>query len=231
MATSVTAAHHFTWRHLYASMQAAQTPASKLRVVTPDKESSMSTFWQKEEFKQICSRELLTEKAADTEKTIALKEQERERYDFDPTMFYENRFWNRKLDGIVLNKNHQTLCTLEFKWSSDRNMDFLRVNEYEADEQHRSIIEALRAAAPEWTFEQINFVAGRRGAVVEDDFCNKLEKLNVQAGKKVKILLAHVQRICKAHDTVMRSYYQQIHCLGLTRRRRWKTLENKCMCK
>ena len=73
----------------------------------------------------------------------------------------------------------------------------------------RSIIEALRAAALAWTFDQINFVAGRRGAVVEDDFYNKLEKLNVQAGKKDKILLAHVQRICEVHDTVMQSYYQQ----------------------
>ena len=56
MATTVTAAHHFIWRHLYASMQAAQTPTNKLRFVTPDKESSMSTLWQKQEFKQICSR-------------------------------------------------------------------------------------------------------------------------------------------------------------------------------
>ena len=54
-------------------------------------------------------------------------------------------------------------------------------------------------------------MTGRRGAVVEDAFYNKLEKLNVQAGKRDKIRLAHVQRICKAHDTVMRSYYQQIH--------------------
>ena len=66
-------------------------------------------------------------------------------------------------------------------------------------------------AAPEWTFEQINFVAGRRGAVVEDDFCNKLERLSVQAGKKDKFLTAHVQRIGEAHDTVIRSYYQQIN--------------------
>ena len=51
----------------------------------------------------------------------------------------------------------------------------------------------------------------RRGAVVEDDFYNKLEKFNVQAGKKDKIPLVHVQRISKAHDTVMRSYYQEIH--------------------
>jgi len=90
MATTVTAAHHFIWRHLYASMQAAQTPASKRRFITPDKESSMSTLWQEEEFKQIYSRELLTEKAADIEKTIVVKEHERARYDFDPTMFYEN---------------------------------------------------------------------------------------------------------------------------------------------
>jgi len=49
-----------------------------------------------------------------------------------------------------------------------------------------------------------------RGAVAEDDFYNKLEKLNVKAGKRDKTLLAHVQRIYEAHDTVMRSYYQQI---------------------
>jgi len=55
----------------------------------------------------------------------------------------------------------------------------------------------------EWTFEQINFVAGRRGAVVENEFYDKLERLNVQAGENNKILAAHVQRICEAHDAVM----------------------------
>jgi len=167
-------------------------------------------LWQEEEFEQICRRELLTEKAAEIEKTISVKEHERERYNFDPTMFYENRFWNRRPDGIVINKNRRTLYTLEFKRPSDRNEDFLRVKEDEANEQRKSIIEALKTAAPEWTFGQMNFVAGRCGVVVEDDFFNKLEKLNIQAGKKDKILLAHMQRICEAHDTVMRSYYQQV---------------------
>jgi len=139
-----------------------------------------------------------------------VKEHERELYDFDTTMFYENRFLNRRPDGIVINKNHQTLYILEFKRSSDRNKDFLRVKEDEANEQHKSIIKTLKAAAPEWTSEQINFVAGRRGAVVEDDYYNKLQRLNVQAGEMDKILPAHVQRSCEAHDTVMRSYYQQI---------------------
>ena len=110
----------------------------------------------------------------------------------------------------MINKYHRTLYILEFKRPSDRYKDFLRVKEDEANEQHRSTVEALRAAAPEWTFEQINFVAGRRGAVVEDDFYNKLQRLNVQAGKRDKTLAAHVQHICEAHDTVTRSYYQQV---------------------
>jgi len=49
------------------------------------------------------------------EKTISMKEHERERHDFDPTTFYKNRFWNRRSDGIMINKNLQTLYILEFK--------------------------------------------------------------------------------------------------------------------
>jgi len=126
-------------------MQAAQKPAS----VTPDKESSMNTLWQEEEFEQICSRESLTETAVEIEKTISVKAHERERHDFDPKMFYENRFWNWRPDGILFNKNYPTLYILEFKRSSDRNEDFMEVKEDEANEQHKSIIEALKAAAPD----------------------------------------------------------------------------------
>jgi len=67
----------------------------------------------------------------------------------------------------------------------------------EANEQHKSIIKELKAAALEWTFEQINLVAGQRGAVVEDDFYNKLKRLSVQAGKRGKILAAHA--MCNAY--------------------------------
>jgi len=133
----------------------------------------------------------------------------------------------------VIDKNHRTLNILKFKQSSGRNEDLLGVKEDEANEQHTSIVKALKAATPEWTFEQMNFVARWCGGVVEDDFYNKLERLSVQAGKKTKILAAHVRRICKAHDTVIRSYYQQINGsgrLGLTRLRRWRTSENRCMC-
>ena len=126
-------------------------------------------------------------------------------------MFDENRFWSWRPDGIVMKKNHQTLYILKLKRSFEKNEGFLGAKEDEANEQHKSIIEALKAAALVCTFEQIDFVSERHGAVVEDDFYNKLERRSVQAGKKHKILLSHVQRICEAHDTVIRSYYQQIH--------------------
>ena len=48
-----------------------------------------------------------------------------------------------------------------------------------------------------------------RGAVVEDGFY-KARRLSVQAGNRDKILSAHMQRICQVHDTVIRSYHQQI---------------------
>ena len=94
----------------------------------------------------------------------------------------------------MIDKNHQNLYILQFKRSSDRNEYFLGVKEDEANEQHKSIIEALKAAALEWTFEQINFVAERRGAAVKDDFHNQLERLSVHAEKKDKIL-AYVKRM------------------------------------
>ena len=63
-----------------------------------------------------------------------------------------------------LNTTHPRVQTV----ISDGNEDFLGLKEDEAIEQHKSIVKvALKAAAPEWTFEQINFVAGRRGAVVD----------------------------------------------------------------
>ena len=49
------------------------------------------------------------------------------------------------------------------------------MKEAEANEPLKSIIGALRAAAPKWECEQFNFVVGNRGSVVESDFY-KLKK-------------------------------------------------------
>jgi len=84
------------------------------------------------------------------------------------------------------------------------------VKEEEANEQHKSIIGALKAAAPKWEFEQINFVVGNRGSVVESDFYTKLKKLDVQEGKKDKLFADHVTQVCEAHNQVIVSFLQQV---------------------
>ena len=80
----------------------------------------------------------------------------------------------------------------------------------EANEQHKSIIGALKAAAPESEFEQINVVVGNHGSVDESDFYTKLKKLEIQEGKKNKLFADHVTQVCEAHNRVIVSFLQQV---------------------
>jgi len=92
----------------YDSMHAAQKPSlSKLKFVTLDKESNMSTLWRQEEsrFLRICSKEELVEKAQDIEVTIIpVKKSQEARYNLDPESFLLNRFWGRRLDVVAINE-------------------------------------------------------------------------------------------------------------------------------
>jgi len=80
------------------------------------------------------------------------------------------------------------------------------VKDAEAHEQYKSIISALKVAALEWEFEQINFVVGNRGSVVESDFYIKLKKLDIQEGKQDKLFANHVTQVCEVHNRVIVSF-------------------------
>jgi len=84
------------------------------------------------------------------------------------------------------------------------------VKDAEANDQHKSIIGALKVTAPEWGFEQINFVVGNRGSVVESDFYTKLKNLDIQEGTKDKLFADHVTQACEAHNRVIVSILQQV---------------------
>jgi len=99
-----------------------------------------------------------------------------------------------------MNEDLQIIYTLEFKRSTDRDEGFLEVKEAEEIEQHKNIIDVLKAAAPKWEFEQINFVVGNRGSVVESDFYTNFKKLDVQEGKKDKLFANHVTRAQLGHS-------------------------------
>jgi len=98
MATTVKAAHHSIWRHLYDSMHAAQKPKSKPKFVTFDIESNMSTLWRREEFLKICSKE----KAQDIEMTMPVKKSQEARHNLDPVAFFVHRSWGKRPDGVAI---------------------------------------------------------------------------------------------------------------------------------
>jgi len=123
---------------------------------------------------------------------------------------FVNRFRGRRQDEVAINEALQIGYILEFKWSKDRDEGFLEVKEAEANEQHKSIIGALKAAALKWEFEQINFVVGNHRLVVKSDFYTKLKKLDVQEGKKDKLFADHVTQVCEAHNRVIVSFLQQV---------------------
>jgi len=142
--------------------------------------------------------------------TIPVKKSKEARYNLDPGSFFVNRFWGRRPDGVAINEALKIGYLLEFKRSIDRDEGFLEVKDAEADEQRKSIIGALKAAAPEWEFEQINFVVGNRGSVVESDFYTKLKNLDIQGGKKDKLFADHVTQVYKVHNRMIVSFLQQV---------------------
>jgi len=73
-------------------MHAAQKPKSKLKFVTLDKESNMSTLWRREELLRIYSQEDLTEKAQDIEVTKPVNKNQEARYNLNPESFFVNCF-------------------------------------------------------------------------------------------------------------------------------------------
>ena len=102
--------------------------------------------------------------------TIPVNKSQETRFDLDPVSFFLKRSWGRRPDGVAINEAQQIGYIFEFKRSTDRDEGFLEVKDAKVNEQHKSIIDALKADAPEWGFEQINFVVRNRGPVVESDF-------------------------------------------------------------
>ena len=56
----------------------------------------------------------------------------------------------------------------------------------------------------------IIIVVGNRRSVVDGDFYTKLKKLDMQEGKKDKLLADHVTQVCEAHNRMIVSFLQQV---------------------
>ena len=147
----------------------------------------------------MCSKQQVSEKAKEVEEKLPLPKHQQARWESNPDNFFVDCFWGRRSDGVcmAIDIKKKGVFVLEFKRSTDRVEGFLETKGAAANEHHSSFIEVLRAVVKGWVVEQINFVAGNRRSVMESDFYEKLEKLDVQAGNKDKIFSHHLHRCVK----------------------------------
>ena len=154
--------------------------------------------------------------------TIPVKKGQDANYNLNPGSFFVNRFWGRRPDGVAINEDLQIAYILGFKRSTDSDEGFLGLKEAKANEQHKSIISAL----PTWKFEQINFVVGYRGWVVEKDFYTNLKELDLQEGKRHKLFADQVTQVCKVHNQVIVSFLRVQQVQGGARPTTERSREN-----
>ena len=93
-----------------------------------------------------CALPRLGPHSAGSKKRISVKEHERERYNFDLTSFMKIVF---EIGGRMAQRFTKIFAHWSFNSfnSHDRNKDFPGAKEDEANEQHKNVFEALKAAA------------------------------------------------------------------------------------
>jgi len=95
------------------------------------------------------------EKNLERELTTPIKTCQEKRCNLDPVSFFVSHFWGKRLNGVAINEAPQIVYILENTRSTDRHQGFPEAKEAEVNEQHKSMIGALRAAAQTWKFQQI----------------------------------------------------------------------------
>ena len=81
--------------------------------LTTETESSLGTLWDQEQCTQFCSKEELWEAAKEEEMKIPWKDEKEEAPVQEEQ--YQERFWQRRLDGIGLDTINKELLAIEFK--------------------------------------------------------------------------------------------------------------------
>ena len=81
----------------------------------------------------------------------------------------EEGVWNRKADGVAIDREKKILYLLEFKRTTDQTADFEKKATVKAKRQYEDVVGALTEVGREmgrgWTVRLLIFVAGTSGSV------------------------------------------------------------------
>jgi hypothetical protein len=102
-----------------------------------------------------------------------------------PEEQYQERFWQRRLDGIGLDTATKEFLAIEFKRTQDARSNYVERGTAVAQEQDKSLLTGLQAVGQVkgWKVQQIVFVGGTCGSIHVESFNRNMKSLGVLESK------------------------------------------------
>ena len=98
---------------------------------------------------------------------------------------YQERFWQRRLDGIGLDTVNREFLAIEFKRTQDTRSNYVEKAIAVAQKQYTSLLTGLQAVGrvKGWRVQQLVFVGGTCGSVHVESFNKNMKALGVLESK------------------------------------------------
>ena len=139
----VAAAHNACIRELLQAVNVHRKADRHMKLLTIETESRLGTLWDKEQCKQFCSKEEWWEAAREKERKIPWKDMNEGPP--VPEEQYQERFWQRRPDGIGLDTATEEFLAIEFKRTQDARSNYVERATAVAQEQYTSLLTGLQA--------------------------------------------------------------------------------------
>ena len=114
-----------------------------MKLLTVETESRLGTLWDQEQCMHFCSKEELWEAAKEEKMKIPWKEANAESPVSEEQ--YQERFWQRRLDGIGLDTVNRDFPAIEFKRTQDARSNYVEKATAVAQAQYTSLLTGLQA--------------------------------------------------------------------------------------
>jgi hypothetical protein len=218
---AVTAAHNRCWNVIMDGIVKHGSEKRDVQPITCGKEKTFRTVWREAELEDVFPKEQVereerrrrqARKAREEEARQEEREGREEHEEEEEKMEEEEKsMWDRRADGVAIDRGKKILYLLEFKRTSDQRADFEKKATVRAEQQYEDVVGALtevgRDMGRKWKVKLLTFVGGTCGSVHKEHLEENLEELQVLKSKWNGIRESLVRRLLEEQDKVFRCYY------------------------
>ena len=218
---AVTAAHNRCWNVIMDGIVKHGSERRDVQPITCGKEKTFRTIWREAELEEFFPQEQVereerrrrqARKAREEEARQEEREGREEHEEEEEKMEEEEKsMWDRRADGVAIDRGKKILYLLEFKRTSDQRADFEKKATVRAEQQYEDVVGALtevgRDMGRQWKVKLLTFVVCTCGSVHKDHLEKNLEELQVLKSKWNGIREKLVRRLLEEQDKVFRCYY------------------------